>query len=87
MESHSRSQIQKLIADGLVTLGTRVAKANSVLREGERIEVHLPEAIPAEAAAEADDEAEDEGRPSRHGRRIPGRTAVVPSRNRLRAKD
>ena len=30
LESHSRSQIQKLIVDGLVTLGTRAAKANTV---------------------------------------------------------
>jgi 23S rRNA pseudouridine1911/1915/1917 synthase len=53
LESHSRSQIQKLITDGLVTLGTRAAKANSVLREGERVGVQLPDPEPSEIAAEA----------------------------------
>ena len=52
LESHSRSQIQKLIADGLVTLGARPAKANTALREGERVEVRLPEAVPSHAGAE-----------------------------------
>jgi 23S rRNA pseudouridine1911/1915/1917 synthase len=65
LESRSRSQIQKLITDGQVTLGSRAAKAdaagkanaavkaNTVLREGERIEVRLPEPAPSEAEAEA----------------------------------
>ena len=52
LESHSRSQIQKLIADGLVTLGVRSAKANTALREGDRVEVRLPEAVPSQAGAE-----------------------------------
>jgi 23S rRNA pseudouridine1911/1915/1917 synthase len=52
LESHSRSQIQKLIADGLVTLGARSAKANTALREGERVEVRLPEVVPSQAGAE-----------------------------------
>jgi 23S rRNA pseudouridine1911/1915/1917 synthase len=60
LESQSRSQIQKLIADGLVTLrAVRSAKtntpvkANTLLREGDGIEVLLPEAVPSEVAAEA----------------------------------
>ena len=60
LESQSRSQIQKLIAGGLVTLraarsakASAPAKANTLLREGDGIEVRLPEAVPSEVAAEA----------------------------------
>jgi 23S rRNA pseudouridine1911/1915/1917 synthase len=57
LESHSRSQIQKLIADGLVTLGARAGKAtavkaNTVLRQGEHVAVHLPDPVASEVAAE-----------------------------------
>ena len=53
LESHSRSQIQKLVADGHVTLDRREARANLTMREGERVTVDLPELAPAKIAAEA----------------------------------
>jgi 23S rRNA pseudouridine1911/1915/1917 synthase len=53
LESHSRSQIQKLVADGRVTLDRREARANLTMREGERVTVDLPELAPAKMAAEA----------------------------------
>jgi 23S rRNA pseudouridine1911/1915/1917 synthase len=53
LESHSRSQIQKLIADGHVTIDRRGARANLAMREGERVTVDLPDVEPARMAAEA----------------------------------
>lgn len=53
LESHSRSQIQKIIADGHVTLDRREARANLAMREGERVTVDLPASAPARMAAEA----------------------------------
>jgi 23S rRNA pseudouridine1911/1915/1917 synthase len=50
---HSRSQLQKLITDGCVTVEGRTAKANLALRDGDRVRIELPEAAPSEAAAEA----------------------------------
>jgi 23S rRNA pseudouridine1911/1915/1917 synthase len=50
--SHSRSQLQKLIADGLVTVDGRTAKANLTLRDGDRVRVELPAAVAAEVASE-----------------------------------
>jgi 23S rRNA pseudouridine1911/1915/1917 synthase len=50
--SHSRSQLQKLIVDGLVTVDGRVAKANLALRDGDRVRVELPEAAPSDVASE-----------------------------------
>jgi 23S rRNA pseudouridine1911/1915/1917 synthase len=50
--SHSRSQLQKLIADGLVTVDGRTAKANLTLRDGDRVHIELPEPVPSEAAGE-----------------------------------
>jgi 23S rRNA pseudouridine1911/1915/1917 synthase len=50
--SHSRSQLQRLIADGLVTVDGRVAKANLALRDGDRVRVELPEAAPSDVASE-----------------------------------
>jgi len=49
---HSRSQLQKLIADGLVTVDGRTAKANLALRDGDRVRVELPEAVASEVAGE-----------------------------------
>ena len=51
--SHSRSQLQKLIADGLVTVEGRTAKANLALRDGDRVRIELPEAVASEAEGEA----------------------------------
>jgi 23S rRNA pseudouridine1911/1915/1917 synthase len=59
LASHSRSQIQRLIADGRVSVAgssgapARQAKPNLVLHEADRVEVSLPEAAPARAAPEA----------------------------------
>jgi 23S rRNA pseudouridine1911/1915/1917 synthase len=49
---HSRSQLQRLIADGLVTVDGRTAKANLTLRDGDRVRIELPEAVPSEVASE-----------------------------------
>jgi 23S rRNA pseudouridine1911/1915/1917 synthase len=53
LEGHSRSQIQKLIGDGHVTIERREARANLAMRDGERVMVVLPDLAPARAAAEA----------------------------------
>jgi 23S rRNA pseudouridine1911/1915/1917 synthase len=53
LESHSRSQIQRLIADGQVTLGRRAAKANTTLKAGEQVLVEVP--APARSALERED--------------------------------
>ncbi len=45
MDDVSRSYIQKLIKDGLVTADLRPVKANYKVKEGERIEVALPEPV------------------------------------------
>jgi 23S rRNA pseudouridine1911/1915/1917 synthase len=49
---HSRSQLQKLIADGLVTVDGRTAKANLALRDGDHVRVELPEPVATEVASE-----------------------------------
>jgi 23S rRNA pseudouridine1911/1915/1917 synthase len=51
--SHSRSQIQKLIVEGRVTVATRTAKSNLALRIGDHVHVELPEVSPAAVLAEA----------------------------------
>jgi 23S rRNA pseudouridine1911/1915/1917 synthase len=53
LEGHSRSQIQKLIADGRVTVTRGVARANLVMREGDRVTVDIPDAAPSKVAGEA----------------------------------
>jgi 23S rRNA pseudouridine1911/1915/1917 synthase len=53
LDGHSRSQVQKLIADRRVALDRRDAKANLAVREGERVSVDLPDLEPATAVAEA----------------------------------
>ena len=51
---HSRSQIQRMIEDGLVTLPrVKTVKANTPVREGDVITVTLPEAVPSDVTAEA----------------------------------
>ena len=49
---HSRSQLQKLIADGLVTVDGRTAKANLTLRDGDRVRIELPEPVASDVASE-----------------------------------
>ena len=53
LEGHSRSQIQKLIADGHVVATGASARANLAMHEGERVTVDLPEVEPATVGAEA----------------------------------
>ena len=53
LEGHSRSQIQKLIADGFVALDRREARANLAVREGDRVAVRLPDVARPRVAAEA----------------------------------
>ena len=61
LEGQSRSQIQKLIADGHVALMSRgrqdgtftPAKANVALHEGERVAVDIPEAVASAVSGEA----------------------------------
>jgi len=50
---HSRSQIQKLIADGHVRVAARDARSNLAVRAGDRIVVDVPDASPASVDAEA----------------------------------
>jgi 23S rRNA pseudouridine1911/1915/1917 synthase len=50
---HSRSQIQKLIADGHVHVSARDARSNLAVRAGDRVLVKLPDAVPASIEAEA----------------------------------
>ena len=52
LADHSRSQIQKLIADGHVRVAAREARANLAVRAGDRIVVDLPPAAPASVDAE-----------------------------------
>jgi len=64
LAGHSRSQIQKLIADGQVQVAAadpdapranrlRDVKANLVVGDGDRVTVTVPDAVPSEDAAEA----------------------------------
>ncbi len=43
----SRSQVQRLIKEGLVTIGGRPSKANAAVRAGETIDVELADPVPA----------------------------------------
>jgi 23S rRNA pseudouridine1911/1915/1917 synthase len=53
LADHSRSQIQKLIADGHVHIGAREVRPNLAVRAGDRIVVDLPEPAPASVQPEA----------------------------------
>jgi len=53
LPDHSRSQIQKLIADGRVTLDRKDARANLAVRPGDRVTVSLPPPAPASVGPEA----------------------------------
>ena len=53
LPEHSRSQIQRLIKDGQVTLGGRPCRVSTQVRAGQRVGVELPAPRPAEPAAEA----------------------------------
>ena len=53
LADHSRSQIQKLIAEGHVRLERRDARPNSAVRTGERVTVEVPRPAPSTLTAEA----------------------------------
>ena len=53
LADHSRSQIQKLIADGRVRVGTRGVRANLPVRAGDRVEVDLPPPAPTSVQPES----------------------------------
>jgi len=53
LAGHSRSQVQKLIVDGHVTVPSRDARANLAVRVGDRVLVQLPDAAPTTIEAEA----------------------------------
>ncbi len=53
LDRQSRSQIQKLIADGRITVARRDARANLTMHEGDRVSVDVPEAAPARVEREA----------------------------------
>jgi 23S rRNA pseudouridine1911/1915/1917 synthase len=52
LEGQSRSQVQKLIEDGHVTLDRKSPKANLAMREGDRVTVDVPPPAPSEVKAE-----------------------------------
>src|SRR4051812_44006548 len=47
LDALSRSQIQRLIADGHVVVPKRTARANLVVHEGDRVTVEIPDATPS----------------------------------------
>ena len=53
LADHSRSQIQKLIADGHVHLVRREPRANLAVRAGEEVAVDMPAPVPVSVEAEA----------------------------------
>jgi 23S rRNA pseudouridine1911/1915/1917 synthase len=52
LENHSRSQIQKLIADGHVRVERRNARANLTMHDGDRVTIELPEVARPDVAGE-----------------------------------
>lgn len=53
LEQQSRSQIQKLIADGQISIARGEARANLMVRDGDRITVRLPDVRPATLEGES----------------------------------
>jgi len=53
LEGRSRSQVQKLIDEGRVTLDRKPPKANLALRDGDRVVVDVPPPAPSDIEAEA----------------------------------
>jgi 23S rRNA pseudouridine1911/1915/1917 synthase len=52
LPGHSRSQVQRFIDQGLVTITGRRARANLAVREGDRVTVDIPAPVATEVAAE-----------------------------------
>jgi len=53
LETHSRSQIQRLIKEGHVRVAGRAAKANQPVKPGQAIDVDIPEPVEATPKPEA----------------------------------
>ncbi len=53
LADRSRTQIQRLIKDGLVLVGTRPGRPNTIVRDGDRISVEMPDPLPTEVLPEA----------------------------------
>ena len=53
LAGYSRSQIQRLIKDGLVRVEGRAAKANQAVKPGQTIELEMPEPVATSLEAEA----------------------------------
>jgi 23S rRNA pseudouridine1911/1915/1917 synthase len=53
LPGHSRSQIQRLIKDGRVTLAGKPGRANQAVKTGQEVTVEVPEPAEPEPAAEA----------------------------------
>ena len=53
LADHSRSQIQKLIADGRVRVGSREVRPNLAVHAGDRVVIDLPDAAPTSVQPEA----------------------------------
>ncbi len=52
LPQHSRSRLQRVVKDGLATLGGRAAKPNSILKAGDAVAIEIPDAAPATPAAQ-----------------------------------
>jgi 23S rRNA pseudouridine1911/1915/1917 synthase len=52
LPQHSRSQLQRLVKDGLATLRGRTAKANATLKAGDIVVIEIPDAAPATPVAQ-----------------------------------
>ena len=52
IEDFSRSRIQKLIDDGLVTVNGTVAKGRDKLKQGDVIQIRIPETVPLDTEPE-----------------------------------
>jgi 23S rRNA pseudouridine1911/1915/1917 synthase len=53
LADRSRTQIQRLIKDGLVLVGTRPGRPNTIVRDGDRVSVEMPDPLPTEVLPEA----------------------------------
>ena len=52
LPQHSRSQLQRLVKDGRVTLGGRPTKSNAIVKPSDVVEIEIPEAAPATPVAQ-----------------------------------
>ena len=52
IDGFSRSRIQKIIDDGAVSVNGTIAKCRDKLKEGDVIEIDIPETVPLDATAE-----------------------------------